>query len=71
MGAAPPRRVFVGAWGRVTAVGATLGQRIAMMWELAESAWKLAGRSMPTYTRANMPSALFKPGAVRPDSDDA
>jgi hypothetical protein len=49
----------------------TPAQRIAMMWELAESAWKAAGRSLPTYERRNIPARLFRPGDPRPDADDA
>ena len=46
-------------------------ERIAMMWTLAESAWRLAGRPLPTYDRRNIPARLFRPGTLRPDDDDA
>ncbi len=46
-------------------------ERIAMMWPLAESAWKLAGRVLPTYDRQSLPARLFRPGAPRLDDDDA
>ena len=46
-------------------------ERIAMMWELAESAWKVAGRPWPTYERRNMPARLFRAGTSRPDDDDS
>ena len=49
----------------------TAAQRIAMMAELAESAWRLAGRPIPVYERRNMPGRIFRPGSVRPDDDDA
>jgi hypothetical protein len=49
----------------------TPAQRIAMMWELAESAWKAAGRALPTYDRRSIPCRLFRPGDPRPDADDA
>ncbi|MES1172660.1 MAG: hypothetical protein ABUL77_05445 [Bacteroidota bacterium] len=45
--------------------------RVAMMWELAESGWRIAGRALPTYDRSNMPARLFPPGAARPTGDDA
>jgi DNA-binding beta-propeller fold protein YncE len=48
----------------------TPAERIAMMWQLAETAWKLAGRPLPTYDRRHMPSRLFLPG-TRPPDDDA
>jgi hypothetical protein len=44
---------------------------IAMMRTLAESAWKLAGRPLPTYDRRNIPARFFGPGTPRPDDDDA
>jgi hypothetical protein len=49
----------------------TAAERIAMMWELAESAWKAAGRTLPTYDRRSIPCRLFRPGDLRPDADDA
>jgi hypothetical protein len=49
----------------------TPAERIAMMWALAESAWKVAGRSWPAYGRANLPARLFRPGTRPPDDDDA
>jgi hypothetical protein len=49
----------------------TPAERIAMMWELAESAWKLAGRPWPTYERRNIPARLFRPGTPPPADDDA
>ena len=42
-------------------------ERVAMMWELAESAWKLAGRPWPTYDRRNLPARLFRAGTTPPD----
>lgn len=49
----------------------TAEQRVAMMAELAEAAWRIAGRPLPTYTRSNIPGRLFRPGELRPDDDDA
>ena len=49
----------------------TPAERIAMMWTLAESAWKVAGRPWPTYDRPNIPARLFRPGTPPPDDDDA
>jgi hypothetical protein len=49
----------------------TAAERIAMMWPLAETAWKLAGRPLPTYDRQNMPARVFRPGTPRPADDDA
>ena len=48
----------------------TASERIAMMWPLAESAWKLAGRSLPTYDRRSIPAQLFPPGTRPLDDDD-
>ncbi len=49
----------------------TPAERIAMMWALAESAWKVAGRPLPAYDRSAIPARLFRPGARPPDDDDA
>ena len=48
----------------------TPAERIAMMEPLAEAAWRLAGRPLPTYDRRTIPGRLFRPGEVRPDDDD-
>lgn len=48
----------------------TPAQRVAMMAELAESAWLVSGRSLPVYDRASMPGRLFHPGEPRPAGDD-
>ena len=45
-------------------------ERIAMMWTLAESAWRLAGRHLPTYDRRNIPATFYRPGTRPPDDDD-
>jgi hypothetical protein len=44
-------------------------ERVAMMAELAQAAWKVAGRELPRYDRRNMPGRLFRPGAPRPDDE--
>jgi hypothetical protein len=49
----------------------TAAERIAMMWPLAVTAWKLARRPLPTYDRRTIPGALFRRGASRPTDDDA
>ena len=49
----------------------TPAERIAMVWELAASAWKLAGRPWPTYDRRNIPARIFRPGTPRPVDDDS
>jgi hypothetical protein len=46
-------------------------ERIAMMWTLAVTAWRMAGRPLPTYDRRNLPGKLFRAGAPRPSDDDA
>jgi len=48
----------------------TPAERIAMMKELAETAWRLAGRTLPTYARRDTPGRLFQAGEPRPDDDD-
>jgi hypothetical protein len=47
----------------------TVAERIAMMWTLAESAWKVAARPLPEYDRGQAPTRLFPPG-TRQDGDD-
>lgn len=49
----------------------TPAERIAMMWFLAETAWKLAGRPWPRYERWSIPARLFRPGTLPPADDDA
>ena len=49
----------------------TPAERIAMMWVLAEAAWKVAGRPWPTYDRRNIPARFFRPGTRPPDDYDA
>jgi hypothetical protein len=45
--------------------------RIAMMWPLAEAAWKLAGRPLPAYDRRSIPVRLSRQGTPPPADDDA
>lgn len=40
----------------------TAEERLAMMWELARASWALAGRPLPTYSRAEMPGRVIRPG---------
>lgn len=35
-------------------------ERLRTMWPLACEAWRLAGRKLPEYTRANVPGRLFR-----------
>jgi hypothetical protein len=37
-------------------------QRIAMMTELSEAAFAIAGQVPPRYTRSNMPGRIIRPG---------
>jgi hypothetical protein len=46
----------------------TPAQRLAMMWPLAREGWLLSGRPLPAYSRANMPSRMFR-GGERPDDE--
>jgi hypothetical protein len=48
----------------------TPAERIAMMKELAESAWRLSGRPLQSDRRSEIPGRLFRRGEVRPDDDD-
>ena len=48
----------------------TAAERVAMMAELAEAAWRLAGRPLPSYDRRHIPSRVFRPGSARPDDDE-
>lgn len=48
----------------------TAPERIAMMWMLAQEAWRWAGRPIPTYDRAHAPSRVFRPGEPRPDDTE-
>jgi len=49
----------------------TASERIAMMWPLAQEAWRLAGRPIPSYDRAHIPSRVFRPGEPRPDDSES
>lgn len=35
-------------------------ERLSMMWELAQRAWLLAGRSLPAYDRASIPGRVVR-----------
>ncbi len=48
----------------------TPAERIAMMWPLAQEAWRLAGRPIPEYDRAHTPCRAFRPGEPRPDDTE-
>ena len=47
----------------------TATERIAMMWALAEEAWRISGRPWPAYDRRSIPARLFRPGDAPPDDD--
>lgn len=38
----------------------TAEERLAMMWELAERAWRLAGREIPEYRRSEIPGKVLR-----------
>jgi hypothetical protein len=40
----------------------TAQQRLAMMWELAQQAWLLAGRTLPDYERSSTPGRVLRSG---------
>jgi hypothetical protein len=40
----------------------TAEQRLAMMWELAERGWRLAGREIPEYRRSEIPGKVLRNG---------
>ena len=53
----------------------TVAERLSMMWPLAVEAWTLAGRELPTYTRAETPIRVVRnqskpegPGGVSEDA---
>lgn len=46
----------------------TAEERLAMMWPLAVEAWKVAGRPIPDYARAEMPVRVLE---FPPGDDDA
>jgi hypothetical protein len=46
-------------------VGGTAAERLALVAELSDRAWKLSGRALPTYTRATMPVVRSTLGARR------
>ncbi len=48
----------------------TAAERIAMMWPLAQEAWRLAGLPIPGYDRSHTPSRVFRPGEPRPDDTE-
>jgi hypothetical protein len=48
----------------------TATERIAMMRSLAETAWRVAGRPIPSYDREHIPARLFRPGQRPPDDDE-
>lgn len=39
----------------------TAEQRLAMMWELARTAWELSGQEIPTYDRRRAPGRVVRP----------
>jgi hypothetical protein len=51
--------------------GSTPEERVALMWPLARHGWALAGRDLPRYERAQMPTRLFRAGEPGPSDDGA
>jgi hypothetical protein len=43
----------------------TAEERLAMVEELSRQAWELSGRPWPSYTRAEIPVRIFRPGESR------
>ncbi|MBK9386921.1 MAG: hypothetical protein IPN34_19070 [Planctomycetes bacterium] len=43
----------------------TAEERLAMVEELSRQAWELSGRPWPSYTRAEIPVRIFRPGEPR------
>lgn len=41
-------------------VGETVEERLAMLADMSQRAWRLSGRPMPTYTRAEMPGRVIR-----------
>ena len=48
----------------------TAEERLAMMWPLALEAWRLAGRPIPDYTRAEIPARVVRDYLSR-DTEDS
>jgi len=48
----------------------TAAERIAMMWPLAEEAWRLAGRPIPSCDRAHTPCRAFRRSESCPDDTE-
>lgn len=46
----------------------TAEERLAMVWPLTLEAWRLAGRELPSYERAEMPVRVIR-GYLRRDRD--
>lgn len=40
----------------------TAEERLAMMWELARTAWELSGHAIPGYDRRHAPGRVVRPG---------
>lgn len=45
----------------------TASERIAMMAELAEAAWRVSGRPLPQYERSQIPGRIFRRGGPGPE----
>lgn len=58
----PVRRFRLGAEPNENLRGQTTAEeRLAMMWELAVQAWRLAGHPLPDYDRATAPGRVIRP----------
>jgi hypothetical protein len=59
----PVRRFALGTEPGDDLSGVTSAEeRLAMMWELARSAWLLTGRPLPDYDRRSAPGRVIRPG---------
>jgi hypothetical protein len=57
-----PVRVVDRASPPPSGIDTTSEERIEMMWELAQQAWRLAGRAIPDYDRAHTPVRKVRRG---------
>lgn len=48
----------------------TAEERLAMVWELTQEAWRLAGREMPAYERSEAPIRIVRPFLGRTDDEE-
>jgi hypothetical protein len=56
----PVQRFQLGSEPSHEVVGATMNERLAMMWPLALDAWASTGKPLPSYERHNMPGRVIR-----------